>query len=214
MIIPDFKSVRQLTMTLERTACFGECPVYKLKVDGKGNVTYVGELYVKVVGKKRAKISLDKVQELFDAFFKVDYFSLDDEYSAMVTDMPSAITSITMDGKFKQVADEGRSGPQELVDLEDKIDEITNSQKWTVPYDAVADAAAKRKSVEEYVKEILPDLKPQEQEILKKRVGLEDGLMHGLDALCKEFGVSRIDIRKIEEKAFGKIKERHKDFKF
>jgi len=62
----------------------------------------------------------------------------------------------------------------------------------------------------EKVKEIIVDLQPREQEILKMRFGLEDGITHTLEEVGKKFGVTRERIRQIEAKALIKIKEHSK----
>jgi len=68
---------------------------------------------------------------------------------------------------------------------------------------------AGRQILREYVQEILKDLDPREQKILKMRFGLEDGVTHTLEEVGKEFGVTRERIRQIEAKALDRIKEHH-----
>ncbi|HYE22732.1 MAG TPA: RNA polymerase sigma factor RpoD [Verrucomicrobiae bacterium] len=68
---------------------------------------------------------------------------------------------------------------------------------------------AGRQILREYVSEILTDLDPREQKILKMRFGLEDGVTHTLEEVGKEFGVTRERIRQIEAKALERIKEHH-----
>lgn len=71
---------------------------------------------------------------------------------------------------------------------------------------------ASRKMLKEHVEEILKDLTPREQKILKIRFGLEDGVTHTLEEVGQEFGVTRERIRQIEAKALEKIRE-HKTAK-
>ncbi len=60
------------------------------------------------------------------------------------------------------------------------------------------------------INEILTDLTPREQEILKLRFGLIDGITHTLEEVGKKFNVTRERIRQIEAKALEKIKKHEK----
>ncbi len=59
------------------------------------------------------------------------------------------------------------------------------------------------------IKEIINDLQPREQKILKMRFGLEDGVAHTLEEVGNEFGVTRERIRQIEFKALERIRQHH-----
>lgn len=65
---------------------------------------------------------------------------------------------------------------------------------------------ASRKLLKNHVGEVLRELTPREQKILKIRFGLEDGVTHTLEEVGKEFGVTRERIRQIEAKALEKIR--------
>jgi RNA polymerase primary sigma factor len=67
--------------------------------------------------------------------------------------------------------------------------------------------SAARKLLMDHVDEVLRDLTPREQKILKIRFGLEDGVTHTLEEVGHEFGVTRERIRQIEAKALDKIRE-------
>ena len=60
------------------------------------------------------------------------------------------------------------------------------------------------------LKEIMVDLTEREQNILKMRFGLEDGVSHTLEEVGKVSGVTRERIRQIEAKALEKIRDHHK----
>jgi len=67
--------------------------------------------------------------------------------------------------------------------------------------------SAARKLLKDHIGEVLETLTPREQKILKIRFGLEDGVVHTLEEVGQEFGVTRERIRQIEAKALEKIRE-------
>lgn len=64
-----------------------------------------------------------------------------------------------------------------------------------------------RRILKDQLRLVLDDLSPREQKILKMRFGLDDGIMHTLEEVGKEFGVTRERIRQIEAKSFEKIRQ-------
>lgn len=128
---PEYK---EAAITLSRTACFGKCPVYNLKIHTDGLVIYEGQQDVKVVGTRTGQISPEKVKELIEEFYKINYFKLKEsntDSNLCETDHPAIITSITIDGKAKKVHDNlGCPFPSKLRDLEIKIDEVAGSKRW------------------------------------------------------------------------------------
>lgn len=132
-IIRDSVEIEDAIITLERTSCYDNCPIYKLTISGDGHVVYEGEQFVNVIGRKTTQISQDKIIELVDEFYKADFFSLKDSYERYeITDNPSTITSITLNGVVKTVRHYhgDTNAPKKLIKLEDRIDEIVNSDVW------------------------------------------------------------------------------------
>ncbi|WP_415282862.1 DUF6438 domain-containing protein [Candidatus Nitrososphaera sp. FF02] len=121
--------ISDVEISLERTVCFGFCPDYTVTVFGDGTVVYEGRNYVAVEGEQRGQISKEDVRELVNEFYQVGFFNFDDAYTDSVTDLPSQTTSITIDGETKSVFRYG-SKPPKLIILEDKIDEIAQTEKW------------------------------------------------------------------------------------
>jgi len=81
------------------------------------------------------------------------------------------------------------------------LGEFIEDEKTILPSQAAA-----RKLLKQQLREILVDLSPREQKILKMRFGLDDGITHTLEEVGKEFGVTRERIRQIEAKALDKIR--------
>jgi hypothetical protein len=130
-----------LVITLERTRCYGFCPSYVLKISANGKVTYEGRFSVKLVGSAESSISPEKLRALISAFEKINYFDLKAAYETpndgckdWVTDGPTAITSLTINGRSKSVRHysgcRGIAVLAELDKLEQAIDDAANSQQW------------------------------------------------------------------------------------
>jgi hypothetical protein len=126
------QQAQQTVITLQRTACFGFCPMYKLTIYGDGKVVYEGERFVKETGTRTTKISQAAVRQLVKAFKQVNYFALSDNYTGGHTDAPSTITSLTLGKQQKTIHHYMASpdAPEALKALEDKIDRVVNTQQW------------------------------------------------------------------------------------
>jgi hypothetical protein len=122
-----------VVITLERTACFGSCLVYTLTIYSNGTVVYEGEEFVATKGRVETTISQEKIKQLILGFEEVDYFSLNNDYiERTITDAQTVITSITIDRKTKTIEHYhgDLNAPEQLTKLENKIDEIVNSNQW------------------------------------------------------------------------------------
>ena len=87
-------------------------------------------------------------------------------------------------------------------DEDSTLGEFIEDEKTILPSHAAA-----RILLRQQLKEILGDLSPREQKILKMRFGLDDGITHTLEEVGKEFGVTRERIRQIEAKTLEKIRQ-------
>lgn len=115
-------------ITLERTACFGFCPIYKVILRSDNTATYIGERFVERQGTYKAYISnFEYLAKIIEAR---RYFSLRNSYTAPVTDLPSAITSVVRNGKRKTIDNYANSGPIELWEIETLIDGLIANARW------------------------------------------------------------------------------------
>ena len=130
-----------LLISMEKRPCFGKCPVYKLTIDGNGDVFYEGEINVAVNGKRNTRINSEQIDALVTAIEKSNFFLLEDKYRVPATDLPSIVLSITLNGHSKSIWHYGTlecngnldGAPKELCELENKIEEIVNSDQWVKP---------------------------------------------------------------------------------
>ena len=99
---------------------------------------------------------------------------------------------------------------QEVISLEAPLvedsEEVTLSDLIKDEKNLSPHQSAELALLKDKIKEILIDLSSREQEILRLRFGLNDGVTHTLEEVGKQFGVTRERIRQIEAKALEKIK--------
>jgi TATA-box binding protein (TBP) (component of TFIID and TFIIIB) len=125
--------INNVVITLHRSSCLGRCPVYNLTIYGNGSVIYDGKDNVNVTGVQRTNISEEAIQDLLVEFKKISYFSLNETEIAshVVVDVPTATTSLRVNGVTQTILHYETTEPAGLTDLEDMIDEVVNSQQWT-----------------------------------------------------------------------------------
>ena len=109
---------------LERTACFGKCPIYKIEIFSNGKAIYTGKKFVDNIGVFEFKINASSINDILEYAEEIKFFSLKDEYTRPVSDLPTTFIRI----KTKSVKNH-IGGPKSLKELERMIDNI--SQKIT-----------------------------------------------------------------------------------
>jgi hypothetical protein len=124
--------ITNVVITLQRSRCFGICPVYNLSIYGNGTVLYEGIANVNSTGTRISNISENQVRQLLSDFKKIDYFSLNETEIAshVVYDAPVCTTSLTINGKTKTIHHYETVEPESLTALENTIDAVANSSQW------------------------------------------------------------------------------------
>ncbi len=99
---------------------------------------------------------------------------------------------------------------QETVSLESPVgedDEDSVLGEFIVDEKTLSPAQqASRRVLRGQMFQIIGDLTPREQKILRMRFGLDDGITHTLEEVGREFGVTRERIRQIEAKALERMR--------
>ncbi len=155
------KEKTELSLRMERTGCYGQCPAYDVVVQSDGKVLFNGKSYTKITGKVEDKITEEQLKQLIAEIDNSNFFSFDDAYTydsencpSIATDMATVTLFISLNGKEKtiihywgcwinQVPKEHNSAnirvekdyspqvfPQQLYNLENKIDEIVETKRW------------------------------------------------------------------------------------
>ena len=123
---------------LQRTVCFGTCPSYTVAIDARGTVTYDGVRFVRVVGHRTAQIGSSTVATLLARAEQIGFFDLRDDYRTIenpdgtvitVTDLPTKIVTVTVNGRTKRVEDY-LGAPDALGQFEREIDDAAGTKRW------------------------------------------------------------------------------------
>ena len=129
------ENLTDVEITLDRTACYGTCPIYSVKIFGDGTVIYDGIKFVGITGERVYHVSQKEVDDLIVKFYEINYFSLNDRYDASMTDLPTTITSLKVGDERKSIHNYGGFGPSQLNELEQEIDNVLSSARNTLEHD-------------------------------------------------------------------------------
>ncbi|NNF02213.1 MAG: hypothetical protein HKN22_05975 [Bacteroidia bacterium] len=131
-------SESKLVSYLERTPCYGKCPVYKIEIYDNGLVTYEGIRFTEKIGKYYGIIKEIEVQAIIDMALEIGYFEMADVYPTDETppqDLPQTITMVTNGDVTQKVINKNYNSPEILKKLENYIDETVAGVDWAL-YDS------------------------------------------------------------------------------
>ncbi len=129
---PPLQADSQIEITLRRSGCLGDCPSYMVTISTTG-IIFDGQANVVAAGKHVDQVDAVKVRDLARKFIAADFYSMDNDYSASVTDAAGYALAITIDGHRKEVGDYvGRwtGMPGIIVELEDEVDAFAKTGRW------------------------------------------------------------------------------------
>jgi hypothetical protein len=141
-VFPAAAQESKPVVTLDRSACFGACPVYTVTIYEDGTVVYEGERFVEVTGRQTIQLEEARLVEIIQAFEDTGFLAWDDEYTDYrVTDGATYTLSLTLNGETKQIVHYSGDdmAPLMLSYLENWIDWVVYTQQWTgvepqIPY--------------------------------------------------------------------------------
>ncbi len=138
-----------LSIILERSACYGPCPDYRVEIKGDGEVRFttraepvndVAAIHrawnapgVLVPGLHVSRIDRLALDGLISRFRDAHFFGLKDRYVAEVTDSPTFVLTFQTGGHRKQVVDyvgNMVAMPEAVTALEDEVDRVAGTARW------------------------------------------------------------------------------------
>jgi hypothetical protein len=128
----DFKRAsesKDVFATLEKTPCYGTCPIYKLMILKTGKAIYQGIDHVERKGKFETTFSKAEMDMILKKADETGFWELADEYDAPVTDFPTTITSLRKGNKTKVIANRV-GGPSELRAYENFLEALLKQKAF------------------------------------------------------------------------------------
>lgn len=120
---------RNPAISMQRTPCFGTCPVYTVRIFDDGLVEYTGTRFVKVAGDQSWRIEPAAVRALFADIDKAGFFEMRDEYTAPVTDHATTYVTVQSGARRKSVTDYFNAPPA-LKEIEQRIDDVSGVLRY------------------------------------------------------------------------------------
>ncbi len=121
--------IQDTVITMEKTACYGACPVYTLSIYNSGILVLTGKENIPYKGMFCSKLKRAEWTRIKQAFISSQFFSFKDQYTSQLKDLPSTFVTFRWDGKSKTIEDYD-GAPDELKNLEDLVVKLIDTQKW------------------------------------------------------------------------------------
>ena len=131
-IKPDVKHLEKngtLLLSMERTPCYGRCPVYTINMYQNGLLVYNAQKFTDTTGRFYTVLSKQKMEELKNRFTTVGFFSMANTYPDKVktpTDLPSCILFYNNGTQQKTITDKRWQTPETLTTLEKTVDSLVD----------------------------------------------------------------------------------------
>jgi ankyrin repeat protein len=139
---PTIRPESKIAISLTRSGCFGSCPAYTVTLD-QSRILFEGRGSTVATGKHTALLDPDAIRKLARQFISDDFYSMDPDYSASITDSPSYQLTLSIDGQAKEVLDYMGTlvgMPSVITDLEDQVDILAQTDRWIVGADGLVPA--------------------------------------------------------------------------
>lgn len=119
-------------ITIERTGCFGKCPVYRAVIMSDGTASYIGTRAVEKLGVHTTKITCKSFNSLIKQADKIKFLDFADKYptdNRAIADLPALYISFNDGKKMKKVIAK-QGAPQSYYDFGKAIDKTLDEASW------------------------------------------------------------------------------------
>jgi hypothetical protein len=121
---------RTKVISLQKTACYGTCPIFVMDIYSNCKVILEAEKFVNVgEGTFKSKLTRGQMDTLKQKFEKSEFFEFEESYSSNVTDLPTTFlyyNNGSQDMKIEMYGDR----PAKLEGLDAYLMELMGNLKW------------------------------------------------------------------------------------
>jgi len=110
-------------LLMERTACFGKCPVYAIELFKDGTIAYTGKRFVEDSGKYEKNIGKAAVEKIFQQFMTLRADTCRASYDLLIADLPGINYHYNINGEERKISN-ATFGPSYLRELAADIDSL------------------------------------------------------------------------------------------
>lgn len=121
-----------LLVRIQRTACFGKCPVFTAEIYKDGKAVYSGVANTKRKGKFETTVDAVFIQKIQNKAADTNFWKLKDTYpdaGSLITDIPTTITYIRQGNKGKLITN-NYDAPKSLIALEKWLESEMDNLAW------------------------------------------------------------------------------------
>jgi hypothetical protein len=116
-------------ISLQRTGCYGTCPIYEVVIFGNGIVTYEGKYYTDKTGKFVGQLDGKTTFTLFNKAAGLTWDEYPDEFPIDNVDFPQFFIGLETEKIERKIKGNSRAAI-ELVELSQEIDQLTENLNW------------------------------------------------------------------------------------
>lgn len=125
------KATNNTYISIEQTACFGECPIYKLTIDRHGSALLDARRFMDSLGVFEAEVNSDTICVTFAEAKKCKWETYDEEYISGYSDMPATVIQYSTNQRDTfTVRFEGERAPLQLLLISERLKSIKGAAKW------------------------------------------------------------------------------------
>lgn len=119
-----------IAIRIERTSCYGTCPVYTAVIFANGQGLFEGRHHTEQEGKFTFSVTPEAIAMLQAQAAEINYWKLEDAYKKPVSDFPTTYSYFN-NGKQRKQIENYRGAPAVLSTLEKAIDEVVFAAEFT-----------------------------------------------------------------------------------